>query len=161
MLIHGHDRIGKVSREYTCWRRMKSRCLDPSNAQYRDYGGRGITVCKLWKESFQAFFNDMGPCPRGMMIDRIDNGGNYEPRNCRWADQITQQNNRRSNRRLVFNGDENTLAEWGRITGLAISTIRNRLKAGWTVGQSLTTKPDKRNRKGGPPASRREREGKV
>jgi len=83
------------SREYSAWSGMKYRCLYPNNAAFRNYGGRGITVCAEWKNDFVRFLKDMGRCPKGRSLDRINNDGNYEPNNCRWATRKQQNNNRR------------------------------------------------------------------
>lgn len=99
--FHGKTNRGKVdgvylkSREYSTWQSMKQRCYNPNNRWYKAYGGRGITICDEWRESFMAFYRDMGDKPEGMSIDRIDNDGNYEPGNCRWTTQKVQRNNQR------------------------------------------------------------------
>jgi len=84
----------RQSKEYECWTSMIQRCTNPNKRGYKDYGGRGITVCEQWR-SFEQFFADMGSCPRGYSIERIDNDGNYEPPNCKWIPKNEQQKNRR------------------------------------------------------------------
>ena len=81
--------------EYRTWCNMKTRCYNPKYKQWKDYGGRGIKVCKEWLESFEQFYIDMGPRPFGKTLDRIDVNGNYEPSNCRWATSTEQNQNKR------------------------------------------------------------------
>lgn len=94
-VIHGGILKGVKSREYRIWRSMKSRCLTPSSSNFRFYGGIGVAVCDRWKDDFAAFAADMGPCPAGYTLDRIDSAGHYEPSNCRWASWSLQHNNTR------------------------------------------------------------------
>jgi hypothetical protein len=122
--------------EYSSWAGMRSRCSDPKLQAYRHYGARGITVCDRWS-SFEVFLADMGKCPPGHSIDRIDVNGNYEPANCRWADAHTQANNTRRSVRLVVDGVSRTVAEWARATGLGDKAIRGRLKRGWTPERAV------------------------
>lgn len=92
---HGHTAEGKCSREYISWRSMIERCTYPKHKSFKDYGGRGITICERWLHSFENFLADMGLRPQGMTLDRYpNNDGNYEPSNCRWATANEQRANR-------------------------------------------------------------------
>ena len=84
------------TKEHKAWRGMKNRCFNIKDRDYKNWGGRGITVCDRWKSSFANFLSDMGKAPEGYSLDRINNNGNYEPSNCRWADNSTQRKNTRS-----------------------------------------------------------------
>ena len=94
-LRHGNARVNNRTREYRIWKGMKTRCFNPKSTGFKYWGGRGITVCERWKDSFANFLADMGPCPAGLTIERKNNDGNYEPGNCVWADYDAQVRNRR------------------------------------------------------------------
>jgi hypothetical protein len=110
---HGHSADRIYSKEYRAWQAMKARCFDINNIGYHNYGGHGITVCDRWKDSFENFFADMGekPTPKHS-LDRIDNKGNYEPPNCRWATRKEQQRNTSRNNNLELNGITMCISDW-------------------------------------------------
>lgn len=109
---------------------MKSRCYYEQDKSYHRYGGRGIEVCERWRKSFAAFLEDMGRKPsRCHTLDRLRVDGNYEPGNCRWATQIEQQNNRRSNRVIEIDGGRLTIADAVRRYGIRRDKIKRAVKA--------------------------------
>lgn len=113
--------------EWYVWTHMRSRCNVPTHPAYKDYGERGINVCERWS-TFENFFADMGlrPSPKHT-IERVDNDGNYEPENCKWATRQEQNTNARSNRYLTAFGRTQTLTQWGRDVGLSASCLTYRL----------------------------------
>jgi hypothetical protein len=92
---HGHDKRGETTKTYWCWQAMIQRCTNENREDYKNYGGRGIKVCDRWLNSFEDFLADVGESPEGLSIDRINNDGNYEPGNTRWATREQQQSNTR------------------------------------------------------------------
>jgi hypothetical protein len=132
------------SPEYRIWVDMRRRCEKPSVKGFAHYGARGIKVCERW-QTFVFFFEDMGPRPSNRhSVERIDNNGNYEPGNCRWATQTEQGNNRRTNRLVTYRGRTITLADAIRAAGSVVrkDTARLRLLRGWSAEAAVETPPD-------------------
>jgi hypothetical protein len=138
-LTHGHTQ-GKFSKTYSAWNNMRQRCENPANGHYGDYGGRGIRVCDRW-QVFEHFLEDMGECPDGLTIERVNNAGNYEPGNCRWATVDEQARNKRNNRWLTLNGRTMCAKDWARELGIHYMTLITRMNRGWSDDECLTIKP--------------------
>lgn len=135
--------------EYRTWYGMWHRCSNPSNPGWKHYGGRGIRVCGRWKK-FETFLSDMGPKPTPKhSIDRIDNNGNYEPSNCRWATSIEQGRNRSNNLLLTYNGQTKTVMEWAESTGMGVQLIKERINRGWPIDAIFTYPKGKHAPSGG------------
>lgn len=134
---HGEGRASSRTTEWRSWWAMRSRCGDPKHKHYATYGGRGITVCDHWTR-YENFIQDMGrkPTPRHT-LDRIDGDAGYSPENCRWATRGEQSSNLRTNRRLTYNSETHSLAEWSRRSGIHPATIGARLRRGWSVERAL------------------------
>ncbi len=132
-----HGKSGTA--EYGIWVKMLRRCENPEDAGYHNYGGRGIRVCQRWRESFEAFLEDMGPRPAaGLSIDRIDNDGDYEPGNCRWATSTEQARNTRNNVLVEHDGETLCVAEWAERYGVSASLLHGRLRAGWSFENAVS-----------------------
>jgi hypothetical protein len=136
----------KNTSTYNSWVGMKQRCLNPKNPKFSIYGNRGISVCDRWLKSFENFLEDMGNAPDRMSIERIDNNGNYEPKNCKWATNKEQSNNRRSNKLITYKGETLGVCEWSKRLGAGISLVTYRLKQGWNPISAITIKPDLGNK---------------
>lgn len=125
--------------EHHAWNNMKNRCNNEKAPNYHNYGGRGITVCDRWMNSFENFYEDMGPRPSpDHSLDREEVNGNYEKDNCRWATDLEQQNNRRDNVRYEYDGSTRTVSEWGHILGIKENSIRSRLNRGWSFENAVS-----------------------
>jgi hypothetical protein len=120
---------------------MKQRCFNPNYPRYKDYGGKGITMCDAWKDDFEVFMN--WSLSNGytdtLTIDRIDNDGNYEPDNCRWITNEMQQLNRRNNRNITYKDKTLTVTEWSKITGMGCKMLQNRLDSGRSINDVFET----------------------
>lgn len=130
---------GTNTRLFRIWTGIKTRCLDQNVSEYPRYGGRGITICDEWKESFSSFrdwalssgYSDELTC------DRIENNKGYSPENCRWVDIKTQQNNKRTNKLLTYKDETHTVSEWERIRGFKRGLILSRLRLGWSAEKAI------------------------
>lgn len=136
LLRHGETTCARVSKEYGIWRNMLNRCRNESDLAYRDYGGRGIKVCRRWWK-FENFLSDMGRCPPLRSLDRLDNDGPYSPQNCAWRTQKQQCRNRRSNRTITYNGETLCVAEWAERLGLEYGTLLFRV-SNWPLEKVMT-----------------------
>lgn len=123
---HGHARRRRPSTEYMAWLAAKKRCANPRNASFPNYGGRGITMCARWSESFEAFLADIGPKPHAdWSLDRIDPEQGYAPDNCHWAPPAVQARNRRNTRWYEFEGQPAVLGEVARFLGITRHQARS------------------------------------
>lgn len=143
-VVHGHARSASKTSEYNIYHGMLARCYNIKSLHYPTYGAAGVDVCERWRNSFEAFLEDMGPRPsKYHSIDRIDNSRGYSPDNCRWAESVTQMNNRKINHRVTFRGKTMTIAEWSKYLGIADTTIHTRLSRGWSVEEALGLAPNR------------------
>ena len=145
--------MGTNSRLSRIYDNMKKRCYSITNPSYKDYGGRGITICSEWLNSEKVHnknatkgwsaFQDWAITngyKEGLTIDRIDNSKGYSPDNCRWVDMESQCNNKRSNHYIEYKGDIKTLAEWCRVLSLNYDRVKQRLNSlGWSVEKAFET----------------------
>ena len=126
---------------YSVWANMLTRCRNPNNKQWADYGGRGIKVCDRWQQNFWHFVADMGERPPRHTLDRIDNDGHYEPNNCRWTTPAANRRNRAKGvTTLTHNGRTMCLTDWAETLGIKRSILSARVnRLGWPVERALTT----------------------
>lgn len=135
---HGDSR----TRLHNIWLDMKGRCTNPNHPRYCSYGGRGITICPEWSNSFATFREwamDNG-YRDDLSVDRIDNNSGYCPENCRFTDSIQQANNKGNNYHITYNGRTQTINEWARELGLSVKTLRSRIdRSKWSIKEALLT----------------------
>ena len=125
---------------YKSWQHMKNRCLNPRCKDFKNYGGRGISICPEWVNNFSQFLKDMGTKPKNTSLNRIKNDKNYCKENCEWATDLQQARNTRRNHYITHNNETLCLSEWGEKTGIRPLTIRARIfDYGWSINKALTT----------------------
>ncbi len=143
-LRHGHRTNSIISKTYKAWADMIQRCNNPNNTAYKNYGGRGICVCKAWMK-FERFLQDMGERPPNLTLDRIDNNGDYCKENCRWTTIKEQRRNYRQNRLITINGITKCLIEWCEDQKLNYHTVWMRIyQYNWTPEEALELIPRKK-----------------
>lgn len=135
-LKHGEARHSSRTKTYNIWQGMLRRCDTPSAVGYKNYGGRGVKVCNEWK-NYKIFLKDMGHCPLGMSIDRINNDGNYCKLNCKWSTRKEQNSNSRKTIHLVYKNKKQCLSDWAREIRMPITTFWRRIKQGKNIKDIL------------------------
>lgn len=144
---HGCQKCAKQKRtkhdmsyspEYRIWRDIIQRCCNPNEPNYKRYGARGINVCDKWKDSFEQFYKDVGDRPaKGYELDRINNDGDYELGNVRWATKKQNNRNRRDNRVFTIDGVTKCLSEWCEVNNKKFGCVDGRLRRGWGIERAL------------------------
>lgn len=133
--VHGMSRTPI----HEIWLGMRKRCLQPNSPNYFRYGARGITVCDRWRDSFQNFYEDMGPRPSPEhSLDRIDNDKGYSPENCRWATRKQQGNNKSNNVRFVVDGQSLTATQCAAMAKISLSGFLARIRQGWAIERAIS-----------------------
>lgn len=137
---HGDATRKQRAAEYGIWYSMINRCQNEKHESYKDYGGRGITVCERWNASYENFLTDMGrrPTPKHS-IERKDNNGPYSPENCVWATKAEQSRNHRRNQWLTLRGRRMCITDWAAELGLTTTGLYYRIKAKWSEDRILET----------------------
>lgn len=139
---HGHGTKGIRTKTYRAWQSMIDRCTNPRTRCYKNYGGRGISVCERWIKNYSAFLADMGECSKHTSLDRIDVNGNYEPSNCRWATDAEQALNKRNNVYVYWCDRRITLKELSEATGVPYKKLHRRIRTlGWSVESAVIERP--------------------
>ena len=136
--LHGKSN----TRLFRIWSHIKDRCDNPNNDAYKNYCKIGVTICNEWKNDFMSFYNwaMSNGYKDNLTIDRIENNGNYQPNNCRWITIKQQHRNTRRNIFLNYNGENRCVSEWSEILGINETTLRSRLRKGWSIDRALSEK---------------------
>ena len=139
------EKYNSYSKLYRTFSAMVDRCRCKTTTGYKNYGGRGIKVCDEWVGNYMAFveWSLANGYKEGLELDRIDVNGNYCPENCRWITHKQNNNNKRYNRLLTYNGETHTMAEWAEILNIKFPTLSYRVQSGWSDEKALTTPIDK------------------
>lgn len=136
----GEAAAARRTPEYRAWNNMLCRCYVPSTRAFARYGGRGIQVCKRWRDSYKAFLSDMGRRPSSKhSLERVDNDGNYEPGNCAWATQSAQNRNKQVNVKIAIDGRTLCATDWAIEVGLPPAVVLKRLRCGWAPEAAVFT----------------------
>jgi len=132
---------GVKTREYSIYHGIKKRCYNKKANEYKNYGGRGIKMCEEWLSSFSNFLLDMGKCPHPKYtIERINNNGDYSPKNCKWASMEDQCRNKRTNRLITYNNITLALVEWAERLNVSVGCLEQRLYIRkWTEEKTIST----------------------
>lgn len=138
MTTHGHAKGYSYTPTYQTWMKMLWRCRTKRGAAWQKYGARGITVCARWHE-YETFLADMGERPTGTTLDRINNNGNYEPSNCRWATRLQQAQNTRRTIHVEHAGEQLAVAEACRRAGIRRGLVMRRIELGWEPQRAFDT----------------------
>lgn len=130
-ITHG---FANKERLYNTWKCMRQRCNNPNNKSYPNYGGKGVKICEEWNDYsiFRSWALNNGYTDE-LSIDRINSNGNYEPSNCRWANDKVQMNNQTRNRKILFEGKEYTMSQLAEKFGLSYSAMQHRIERGWSM----------------------------
>lgn len=130
---------GRYTRLYNIWLNMKQRCSNPKASHYEYYGGKGISVCREWRDSFSSFreWAFANGYDERLTLDRIERDKDYCPENCRWITQTEQMSNTSRNIMLTYNGDTHSLSEWSRILDVPYGTLKSRYRYGWSAERIL------------------------
>lgn len=143
------------TRLFKIWSGMKERCYREKHSHYKNYGGRGIKVCEKWKNDFGEFkeWAINNGYKENLTLDRINVNGNYEPSNCRWATQKEQHNNTRKNHYIQYKGKTYTISQLSELVGIKYTTLKERIKAGWSI-EDAVSKPVRQRTKGYRPSAK-------